>query len=91
RLGKLKKDRCNSSDTEIGILTPITDNVPAVSEEGTYRHTWRVTQPLPILCNRRSENPLTYPAASHGVSPGSRKRGRYSDFVVSSMAMDFFL
>ncbi|GBN29975.1 hypothetical protein AVEN_232227-1 [Araneus ventricosus] len=63
-------DRCNSSDTEVGVLTVITGYGQAPPKGGTYRHRWSVTH---YFCNpRRSENLLTYLAASH-----LRTRGAY--------------
>ncbi|GBL81147.1 hypothetical protein AVEN_83197-1 [Araneus ventricosus] len=63
--GTLENDRCNSSDTEGGVLTAITRSVPAPPERGTHRHRWMVTRLPLLLYPWRSENLLTYPAGSH--------------------------
>ncbi|GBN19388.1 hypothetical protein AVEN_120683-1 [Araneus ventricosus] len=44
---------------------------PQSTEGGTFHHWWRITQPPTItILLRRSENPLTYPAATHPRSVG---------------------
>ncbi|GBL89157.1 hypothetical protein AVEN_255277-1 [Araneus ventricosus] len=55
--GPLKNNRCNSSDTEVGVLTVITGYGPAPPEGGTYRHRWGVTLPTPLLCPRGKRIP----------------------------------
>ncbi|GBM22144.1 hypothetical protein AVEN_190807-1 [Araneus ventricosus] len=38
--GSMKNDRCDRSDTEVGVLTAITDHVLVPPEGGTFRHRW---------------------------------------------------
>ncbi|GBM19126.1 hypothetical protein AVEN_135610-1 [Araneus ventricosus] len=63
----LKKDRCSTSDTKVGVLTTITVHVPTPPEGSMYRHRRRVTQP-------RGEKPLTYPETSHPHTRDAPKR-----------------
>ncbi|GBM17590.1 hypothetical protein AVEN_87707-1, partial [Araneus ventricosus] len=42
---------------QLGVLTAITGHGPTPPEGGTFRHRWRVTQPLPLLYPQEKREP----------------------------------
>ncbi|GBM00692.1 hypothetical protein AVEN_118034-1 [Araneus ventricosus] len=62
---QLKNDLKDRSDTDDGVLTVITSHGPSPPEGATYEGGEGKLNPHHYYTARRSENPLTYPVASH--------------------------
>ncbi|GBM26948.1 hypothetical protein AVEN_196889-1 [Araneus ventricosus] len=83
-LETLHDSNCKNSSNETGVLVGITGHGPAPPEGITYYHLWTITQTQLLLISRETENPLTYPAASHSGTRGAPPTLHYNTPPASS-------
>ncbi|GBN51205.1 hypothetical protein AVEN_74336-1 [Araneus ventricosus] len=72
---QLKNSDHVCSDTEVGVLIANSCHCPIPPKGGMFHHRSGVTQPKPLLCPLRSENPLICPETSHPRTRGASRWG----------------